>query len=166
VPLAGNGESNDLERRIMAPLVVQVLDQNARPVEGADVVFQFPTSGPGAIFPNQQVSQTFRTNADGQSAAVGWIANNLVGTFRVKVSASRGNERGEITFSMTNATRVIGEGKRKRKSWWSSKWSKIGVAAGAAGAITAIILLTRDSKSVSVPVITASPGSPTIGGPQ
>src|SRR5262249_11204984 len=46
VPLAGNQESNDLERRVMAPLVVQVLDQNSRPVEGADVVFTFPTTGP------------------------------------------------------------------------------------------------------------------------
>src|SRR5712692_9173328 len=48
--LAGNGEMNDLERRVMAPLVVQVLDQNDRPVEGADVVFRFPLKGPSAAF--------------------------------------------------------------------------------------------------------------------
>ncbi len=48
--LAGNGEMNDLERRVMAPLVVQVLDQNDRPMEGAEVVFRFPISGPGATF--------------------------------------------------------------------------------------------------------------------
>src|ERR1700674_4514770 len=58
VPLAGNRENNDLERRVMAPLVVQVLDQDKRPVEGAAVVFQFPSSGPGATFPNQQNSKT------------------------------------------------------------------------------------------------------------
>src|ERR1035438_361030 len=43
--LAGNGEMNDLERRVMASLVVQVLDQNDRPVEGAEVVFRFPLNG-------------------------------------------------------------------------------------------------------------------------
>jgi len=48
--LAGNGEMNDLERRVMAPLVVQVLDQNDRPVEGAEVVFRFPLNGPSATF--------------------------------------------------------------------------------------------------------------------
>src|SRR5271163_4661674 len=36
--LAGNGEMNDLETHVMAPLVVQVVDQNERPMDGADVV--------------------------------------------------------------------------------------------------------------------------------
>jgi hypothetical protein len=40
IPLAGNHAMNDLERRIMSPLVVQVLDQNARPVEGAQVILR------------------------------------------------------------------------------------------------------------------------------
>jgi hypothetical protein len=170
VPLAGNRENNDLERRMMAPLVVQVLDQDKRPVEGAAVVFQFPSSGPGATFANQQNSKTFRTNADGQAAAVGWVANNQAGTFQVKVSASRGNEVGETTISMTNVTRVMGDRKEKPGHWWSSKWAKIGIIAVAAGTATAIILATRGSGSSSTstpgPVIIASPGAPTIGGPQ
>src|SRR5437667_12448173 len=37
VTLAGKGEMNDLERHVMALLVVQVLDENDRPVEGANV---------------------------------------------------------------------------------------------------------------------------------
>src|ERR1700730_8351378 len=48
--LAGNKEMNDLERGLMTPLVIQVLDQNDRPVEGAEVVFRFPLNGPGATF--------------------------------------------------------------------------------------------------------------------
>ena len=147
----------------MAPLVVQVLDQNSRPVEGVDVVFSFPASGPGATFSNQQTSRAFRTNAEGQAAAVGWAANKQVGTFRVTVAASRGNEVGGAVISMTNVTRVVGDGKEKRKSWWSSKKAKIGLVAVAAGVVTAVILLTRDSNGTT---ITASPGSPTIGGPQ
>jgi hypothetical protein len=168
VPLAGNRENNDLERRMMAPLVIQVLDQDQGPVEGAEVVFRFPSSGPGATFANQQNSKTFRTNADGQVAAVGWVANNQAGTFQVKVSASRGNEVGETTISMTNVTRVTSDRKDKHRSWWSSKWAKIGVIGAAAGTVAAIILLTRGSSSSSSagPVIIASPGTPTIGGPQ
>src|SRR2546421_662207 len=46
IALAGKDEMNDLERHVMAPLVVEVLDQNDRPVEGADVVFRFPLKGP------------------------------------------------------------------------------------------------------------------------
>src|SRR5581483_7513056 len=51
IPLAGKGEANDLQRHIMAPLVIEVLDQNDRPVEGAEVVFRFPINGPSATFP-------------------------------------------------------------------------------------------------------------------
>jgi hypothetical protein len=149
----------------MAPLVIQVLDPNGRPVEGADVIFRFPTDGPGATFSNGQTSQTFRTNSTGQAAATRWVANKRIGTFQVRVSATRGNDVGETVISMTNVPRVVGEGRERRKRWWSSKWAKITVGAVAAGAVTAIILLTRDSDS-SPAVITASPGSPTIGGPQ
>src|SRR5579863_1661380 len=95
IALAGNDEKNDLERRIMAPLVVEVLDRNSRPVEGADVVFRFPLNGPGATFRNQQTSKTVRTDGTGQASATGWMANDEVGTFQVRVTASYGNETGE-----------------------------------------------------------------------
>src|ERR1700688_1495384 len=48
--LGGNKGMNDLERGIMSPLVGQVLDQNDRPVDTAEVVFRFPLNGPGATF--------------------------------------------------------------------------------------------------------------------
>jgi hypothetical protein len=170
IPLAGNEEMNDLQRRIMAPLVVQVLDQDSRPVEGADVTFRFPVMGPSAVFADQINSQTVRTNADGQASAVGWTANGIVGRFQLQVTASRGNELGTAVIFMTNVTTITGEAKKKRKSLWSSKWTKIGVIAGAAVIVTVVILATRSSGSSSAssaPVtITAVPGFPTIGGAQ
>jgi hypothetical protein len=163
LPLAGNHAMNDLERRIMSPLVVQVLDQNARPVEGAQVVF--PLNGPGAEFANKQPAQTARTNADGQASAVGWTAREL-GTFQVHVTVSRGNELGETIISMTNVARVVEGAKEKHKTWWSHKWAKVAVIAGAAGVVVAVVLLTRGSSGTSGTTVTATPGSPTIGGPQ
>jgi len=164
IPLSGNHGMNDLERRVMAPLVVQVLDQNSRPVEGAQVVFRFPLKGPGAEFPNRQPAQTVRSNADGQAAAVGWMARET-GSFQVHIAVSRGNELGEATISMTNVTRFVADGKEKHRTWWSNKWAKVAVIAGAAGVTVAIVLLTRGGGS-STSTVTASPGSPTIGGPQ
>ena len=166
LPLAGNGATNDLERGIMSPLVVQVLDQNSRPVDGAQVVFRFPLRGPSAVFPNLQTSQTARTNADGQAAAVGWVANKEVGSFQIQVSASRGNELGSATITMTNATRIVPEDQAKHKSKWSSKWVKIGIIAGAAGIAAGVVLATRGGGGGSSnTTVTVSPGSPTIGGP-
>jgi hypothetical protein len=168
VPLAGEGEMNDLQSGVMAPLVVQVLDQESRPVEGADVTFRFPIQGPGAAFADQKNSQTVRTNADGQASATGWTANRMVGRFQVQVTASRGNELGTAVLSMTNVTALTEDGKKKRKSLWSSKWTKIGVIAGAAAIVAVVILATRGSgnSSSNTVTITAVPGFPTIGGTQ
>jgi hypothetical protein len=166
-PLAGSNEMNDLERGVMAPLVVQVLDQNDNPVEGAEVVFRFPITGPSAVFPDQKDTQTVKTNFSGQAAAVGWTANRQVGSFHVHVTASHGSEIGEATILMTNVTRVADQGQQKRRGWWSSKWAKVAIIAGAAAAVTVVVLATRSGSgsSASTPTITARPGSPTIGGP-
>jgi|SRR5579863_1182317 hypothetical protein len=163
IPLAGNGEFNDLQRLIMSPLVIQVLDQDGRPVEGAQVVFDFPVQGPTATFGNKQTSLTTRTDADGQAAATGWVANT-VGTFQVKVTATRGNETGQTLISMTNATKIVEPKKDKAKHWWSSKRAKIAIVAVAAAAVAVtVVLLERGNGTTS---ITAVPGSPTIGAPQ
>jgi len=81
--LAGKDEMNDLERRLMAPLVVQVVDREERPVGTAEVVFRFPITGPGATFTGGKTAQTVRTNTDGQAAALNWMANGQVGKFQV-----------------------------------------------------------------------------------
>src|SRR3569623_3689596 len=57
IALAGRNAENDLQTHVMAPLAVQVLDINDRPVEGATVVFRFPPSGPRAAFANGQLPQ-------------------------------------------------------------------------------------------------------------
>jgi hypothetical protein len=166
--LAGNEEMNDLERKVMAPLVVQVLDQNDRPVEGAEVVFRFPLNGPGAVFAGGKPSQTFRSNGSGEAAALNWMANNEVGTFEVHVTATYGNELGETTVKMSNVTRIVEGTKRtaKRTHWYSPTWVKIAIIGGAAGAVTGIVLATRggghSTTGGTIP-ITITPGPPTVG---
>jgi hypothetical protein len=169
VALAGNGEMNDLERRVMAPLVVEVLDLQDRPIEGAEVVFRFPLRGPSALFADQKSAKTVRTNGQGEAAATGWTANNEVGNFQVHVTATYGNQMGETTISMSNAERVpdaVLNRTGKRKTLWSSKWFKIGLIAGGAGLAAGIVLATRGGGgSATTPTITVSPGSPSVGGP-
>jgi len=169
VPLAGNGEKNDLSRKVMAPLVVEVLDLQDRPIEGAEVIFRFPLRGPSAVFADQKTAKTVRSNGQGEAAATGWMANNEVGTFEVHVTANYGNQVGETTISMTNAEHVpeaeIGR-RVSHKGLWSSKWFKIGLIAGGAGLAAGIVLATRGGGGSSGgPAITVSPGSPSVGGP-
>jgi hypothetical protein len=167
--LAGNKAMNDLERGLMTPFVIQVLDQNDRPVEGAEVVFRFPLNGPSATFRGGNTSQTVRTNGQGQAAAVNWTANNQVGTFDIHVTAAYGNQLGETTVSMTNVTRIVEaeKGGQKHAKWYSSKWVKIALIAGGAAAVAGIVLATRGGggSSSSTSTVTITPGSPTVGGP-
>jgi hypothetical protein len=163
LPLAGNGEQNDLERRVMAPLVIQVLDQNQRPIEGADVVFRFPLNGPSATFANGQTSQSTKTNSQGQAAAKGWVANNQAGTFQVQVTATYGNQFGAATISMENVTGIVEGQKARRKH--RSPWLYVAIIAGVAGLVTGIVLATTGGSGNNGKVI-ISPGSPTVGGPQ
>ena len=174
IPLAGNGEMNDLERRVMVPLVVEVLDQNDAPIEGADVVFRFPLNGPGAAFAGNRPSNKVRTNGQGQAAATGWQANDQVGTFDVHVTATYGNQIGETTVSMSNVTRIVDDVKKKRQnnaSFWSSRTFKIAAIVGGAALVAGIVLATRGgggtkpSPTPAPPTITITPGSPTVGGP-
>jgi hypothetical protein len=165
--LAGNGEMNDLERRVMAPLVVQVLDQNERPVEGAEVVFRFPLNGPSAAFPGGKNSLTVRSNGTGQAPALNWMATGGVGTFQVHVNASYGNQIGETTFPMSNVTRVTEQDKRvKHESLWSHRWFKVAVIGGAALAIGLGVYFGTRGGSKSGSTVTITPLPPTVGAPQ
>jgi len=166
--LAGAGEMNDLERRIMAPLVVQVVDQNEQAMEGAEVVFRFPITGPSATFPGGKSAVTVRTNGGGQAAAVNWMANGQVGTFQVHVNASYGNQIGETTLSMTNVTRIVDEGKKaksKNPSLWSHRWFKLAVIGGAVAIGVGVYFATRGGGHGSGSTVTISPGSPGVGAP-
>jgi hypothetical protein len=168
IVLAGNGEVNDLERRVMAPLVVEILDLQDRPIEGADVVFRFPLRGPSAVFADQKSAKTVRSNGQGEAAATGWTANNELGTFQVHVTATYGNQVGETTITMSNVARSRDAQMSKiggRKSLWSSKWFKIGLIAGGAGLAAGIVLATRGGGGATNRTITVTPGSPSVGGP-
>lgn len=171
IPLAGKGEMNDIERKLMAPLVVEVLDQNDRPVENAEVVFRFPIQGPSAMFPGGKTSQTARTNGQGQAAAMNWIANNELGRFDVHVAASYANQIGEATLSMSNVNKIVEKvgntGNREKRGWFSPTWVKIAVIAGGAAVAVGIVLATRGGASTGTaatpPTITITPGPPTVG---
>src|SRR5579864_7190203 len=173
VPLAGKGETNDLERKLMAPLVVEVLDQQDRPVEGAEVVFRFPIQGPSAVFVGGKTTQTVRTNSLGQAAALNWMANDQVGRFEIHVAASYANQVGETTFSMFNATKVVQRDasvgtSREKRGWFSPTWVKVAVIAGGAALAVGIALALRGGGSKAAtttapPTVTITPGPPTIG---
>jgi hypothetical protein len=165
--LIGEGGMNDLQRHVMSPLVVQVVDQEDRALEGAEVVFRFPIDGPTATFTGGKSALSVRTNGGGQAAAMNWMANGTVGTYQVHVNATYGNQVGEATVSMTNVTRIEADAQAKQakgKSLWSHTWFKAAVIGGAVAIGVGIYFATRGGgKSGST--VTVTPGAPSVGTP-
>ena len=167
--LSGEGEMNDLERRVVAPVVVEVRDQNDLPVEGADVIFRFPATGPSGSFTGGKLTQTIRTNAQGQAAATNWTANNQVGPFKINVTATYGNQMGQTAINMFNVTRITDDmlkDRRKKRPWYASRKWQILMGLGAGAAVTGIVLATGNGNGAATapPTITISPGTVVIGG--
>src|SRR5215472_4853321 len=73
--LEGNDVVNYFNQRTAQEPIVEVDDENNRPVAGALVLFKLPSSGPGGFFPNSVKTLSVMTDAQGKAAAQGLIAN-------------------------------------------------------------------------------------------
>lgn len=165
--LEGANAVNSIPNRNATFPVVEVRDENNLPVEGADVVFELPATGPGGSFPNQKQSYSGRTNVQGQVSAP-YIMNATPGPFPIKVTATIGNRSGQTTISQTHSMQTPEEMAVKKKRWYKD-WRWWAVAG--AGAATAIILTTTlgDDSGALNPgnsTIIISPGNPSIGAPR
>ncbi|MBL8227508.1 MAG: hypothetical protein JNL98_03490 [Bryobacterales bacterium] len=158
IVLEGQGAVN-LIPASTAP-VVEVRDENDFPVEGAKVTFTLPESGPGAMFANQQRTQTVETNSRGQAGAIGYAINSQTGRFSTRVTASWKGREATILITQTNTTRAADLEPPKRGF---AKWKWWIIAGAAAGAATGIILGTRSSPP---PPITVGTGPVVIGTPR
>jgi hypothetical protein len=108
--LEGEGATNNIRQRTAREPIVEVQDENHRPVAGALVLFALPRNGAGATFPNGATSLRVTTDAQGRAVARGLKPNNTAGQFQIAISASYGGLTASITMhqvnSVTQATSV------------------------------------------------------------
>jgi hypothetical protein len=159
--LQGQNAINSIQNGLATMPVVEVHDENDQVLEGADVTFELPASGPGGTFPGGQLVKTVKSNLRGQAGAA-FMVNSQPGKFAIKVAAVLRNRTGHITINQTNTLESTADLSKKHKiSWW-----KIGIAAGGAALVIGIVLATRGgSSSSSSSTITVTPGTPTFGTP-
>jgi hypothetical protein len=173
VIVEGEGAINNVKERVNREVIVQVEDQNHKPVAGAAVIFFLPNDGPGGTFANGSTSLTTTTNAQGRSVARNIQFNGQAGTMQIRVSASYAGRTASALVSQTNALTGastagggIGGGAGGGMSL-TTKILIIGAIVGA-GAATGIIIGTRGGSTPSsptIPTVTITPGTPTVGGP-
>jgi hypothetical protein len=166
--LAGEGAINSIPSSQVTPPVVEVRDLNDRPVESARVVFELPASGPGALFPGNQLVRETKTNAQGQAAASGYRMNEIPGPFVVAVKAYDGERTQAAEIRQINSLKESRPPKQSKLSQGSGslKWILLGVA-GVAGAAIGVYVATRGGDGGAAAAgITVSPGPITVGGPK
>jgi hypothetical protein len=155
VPLEGEGAVNQISTRIATAPVVEVRDENDLPVEGVQVTFQLPSSGPGATFGDGQHTLMTVTNSRGQAMARGFEINSVPGAFSIRITASLQSLKAAYIMTQTNQLKAV-SARRGRKWLWITL-----AGAGAAAAGTTIALRRSDSSS-----ILASAGPVVFGPPQ
>ena len=89
--LEGEGSLNNIRERTAREPIVQVEDQNHKPVAGALVLFSVHGEGDaGATFANGLTTYQTTTDTAGQATAKGLVPNGHAGAFTISVTATVG----------------------------------------------------------------------------
>jgi hypothetical protein len=103
VVVEGEGATNNIRQRTARAPVVQVEDENHKPVAGAIVVFTLPSNGAGGAFADGARTLTMVSDSKGQAVAHGLRPNGLKGQFQIHVNASFQGLTAVVAITQTNA---------------------------------------------------------------
>jgi hypothetical protein len=166
----GEGAFNDI-RRVQARIpVVEVRDEDNKPVQNARVVFQLPDMGASGTFADGSLTLISTTDAQGRASATGLRPNKTEGNFVITVTASK---EGAVGHGEVRQSNTLAGGDQSVQSGGGHGKAKLLIAvAGAAGGIAIAALRagggskSSSSSSSSAPVTSLSTGAITIGGPR
>jgi hypothetical protein len=160
--LDGDEATNNIRQRTAREPIVQVEDENHKPVVGAAVIFLLPNDGASGTFAGGSRTLTTVTDSKGQAVARGLRPNHVAGRFQIRVQVSYQGKTGQTTINQNNA---IPTG--AATSSLVPKWvALVVVAAVAAAAVTVPVHGGGGATpSTNVPV-TVIPGSGSVGGPR
>ena len=156
------GQDAVISPDVPAYVTVEVRDVNDQPVEGADILFELPASGPSGTFAGGGTLFRTRSNLQGQARAV-FTPNAGVGRFQIRVTATIGTNFGSTTINQMNSTASPSSPKQRvsRGVGGMKFWIIVGTAVAGG---TAAVLATRNGTSSASTTILISPGVPVFGG--
>src|SRR5436305_1494698 len=103
VIVEGDGAINNIKQRTSRETIVEVQDENHRPVAGAAVVFLLPGDGPGGAFAGGSKSVTLTTNTAGRATMPTMQPNQVTGQFQIRVNVSSQGRTASTTIGQSNA---------------------------------------------------------------
>ena len=96
VVVQGEDNRNNIRQRSAGGIAVKVMDDAEKPVTGAEVTFQVPSSGPSGRFYDWLQTQTVKTNAEGLARVSGLTPNDEAGKWHMRVMAQQGVKSGQL----------------------------------------------------------------------
>ena len=167
VVVEGEGALNNVRTKSAVAPVVEVRDDQDKPVAGAEVVFQLPAAGPGGVFSGWMRSQTARTNAQGQAGVTGFTPNDEEGRFNIKVTATAGKRTASVVIAQSNTrtgSQTPAQAKSARRGWWIL--GGVIAAAIAGGAYAASRTGNSTAATAVTNPVTIIAGPVSVGGPR
>ena len=160
----GEGAINNVRQRVNREPIVQVEDQNRRPVAGAVVVFFLPDAGASGTFPDGSRMLMTVTDNQGRASARGIRPNNQSGSMQIRVNASFQGLNASSVIAQTNLAGAAAASGFAGLST-AAKWAIILGIAGGAAAGGIVATQTGGGGSPVPPPIVITPGTPSVGGP-
>ena len=160
--LDGEGAVNSIKLGTAREPIVQVQDENDRPVAGAMVVFTLPDHGASGIFADGSKSLIVHTDTKGQAVARGLKPNQTAGQFKIRVDVSHQGATASSTVTQSNALAAAAAA-----GGISAKLITILAIVGGAAAVGAVAASGGGNAAPSTPPsTTVTPGRTTFGPPR
>lgn len=156
--IKGEGTLNNIKQRLNPEAVVEVDDENHRPVAGASVVFFLPSSGPSGTFANGTQSLAITTDSVGHAAAIGVRPNHVVGKMQIRVTASASGQSASAFINQSNVAGPNVGGLSKRMKILIAVGGLVGIGA-------AVYFGTHKGTPTTASGVILTPGIPSVGAP-
>jgi hypothetical protein len=158
--LDGEGALNDIRQRTAREPIIEVRDENHKPIAGAIVLFTLPSSGPGGSFAEGAQTLSTVTDSAGRAVAHGLQPNSVSGSYNIHVKVSFNDSTAETNIHQQNISGHSSVTQHATHAVSAKTIVIVLVAAAAAGTVAGILATNGGGSST---VITA--GTPTVGAP-
>ncbi len=163
--IQGEGALNDIRTRTAREPIVQVDDENHKPVAGALVIFSLDKSGSSYANFGGMSSISVHTDAAGRAFASGFKITQRKGSYNIHVHASYGQLVVEDEFVESNISVLFSQdGTSAGVAAVSHKKAWILSSVLVAGAVAGIVFATQQSSPTTVSAGTGTVGAPAATG--
>lgn len=159
--IEGEGALNDIRTRAAREPIVEVDDENHKPVAGALVLFSLDKSGSSFANFSGISSVSVQTNAAGRAVATGFQITQRKGTYNIHVQAKYGGLTAEGVIAESNMAVSSSGGGAAPSAVGVFSHKKLWIVSGVlAGAVAGIVIATRSSSPNTILTGTGTVGAP------